>query len=71
MSPGVLKREPTGGGSRDEVDPDNGIWTVPAERMKSGREHRVPLSAGAASVLEQAQEIRENDLVFTSATGGA
>ena len=53
----------------DEVDLDNGVWTVPAERMKAGREHRVPLSAGAASVLEQAQEIRENDLVFPSATG--
>lgn len=53
----------------DEVDPDNGVWPVPADRMKAGREHRVPLSAGAAGVLEQARGIRENDLVFPSATG--
>jgi integrase len=28
----------------DEVDFDSMVWTVPAERMKSGKEHRVPLS---------------------------
>ena len=53
----------------DEVDLEGGVWTVPAERMKAGREHRVPLSARAAGVLAEALEIRENDLVFPSATG--
>ena len=53
----------------DEVDLDCGLWTVPASRMKAGREHRVPLSSRAAEVLGEAGELRENDLVFPSATG--
>jgi integrase len=34
-----------------EIDLESGIWTVPATRMKTGREHRVPLSAPAIGVL--------------------
>ncbi len=34
-----------------EVDPDAGVWTVPAARMKAGREHRVPLTDAAAALL--------------------
>jgi integrase len=34
-----------------EVDLDAGVWVVPAQRMKAGREHRVPLSAAALDVL--------------------
>jgi integrase len=35
-----------------EIDLETGVWTVPAARMKAGREHRVPLSAQARSILE-------------------
>ena len=35
-----------------EFDLDTGIWTVPAERMKADRAHRVPLSTAALQVLE-------------------
>lgn len=35
-----------------EIDLDGGVWTVPAERMKAGREHRVPLSVPAKAILE-------------------
>lgn len=35
----------------DEIDLDAKLWTVPAERMKAGKEHRVPLSTGAMAVL--------------------
>ncbi len=35
-----------------EFDLDKGVWTVPAERMKAGREHRVPLSIGCAGRRE-------------------
>ena len=31
---------------------DKAPWTVPGERMKAGREHRVPLSAAALAILE-------------------
>src|ERR1700729_3243614 len=35
-----------------EFDLDRAVWTVPAVRMKAGREHRVPLSGRAISVLK-------------------
>jgi integrase len=35
----------------DEIDLDARVWTIPAERMKAGREHRVPLSTGAMALL--------------------
>lgn len=43
----------------NEVDLEEKVWVVPAARMKAGREHRVPLSAAAATVLEHMKEIRE------------
>jgi len=48
----------------DEVDPEAKLWTIPAERMKAGREHRVPLSAAAVAVLEKVKVLRQGDLVF-------
>ncbi|RWL79412.1 MAG: site-specific integrase [Mesorhizobium sp.] len=41
-----------------EIDLDKGIWTVPAERMKAGREHRVPLSKRAMILLHELYEVR-------------
>ncbi len=35
----------------EEIDLEGAMWTVPAERMKAGREHRVPLSTPAANLL--------------------
>ena len=56
----------------DEVDFKGATWTVPAERMKAGREHRVPLSARALAVLAEAREIADGSgLIFPSATGRA
>ena len=40
-----------------EVDLAGKVWTVPADRMKSGREHRVPLSDGALDVLEEVRPL--------------
>jgi integrase len=39
------------GAEWSEIDVDAGVWTVPAGRMKSGREHRVPLSDRAIEIL--------------------
>lgn len=36
-----------------EVDLEKKVWTVPAERMKAGREHRVPLSSRALALLRE------------------
>ena len=53
-----------------EFDLKSKIWTVPAERTKSGREHRVPLSSGALKVLEQAKALGAGtDLVFPGLRG--
>jgi len=41
-----------------EIDLKAGIWTIPAERMKAGREHAVPLSKAAIAVLKEAQALR-------------
>ena len=53
----------------DEVDLDARLWTVPAQRMKAQREHRVPLCPRAADLLVEAAGFQENELVFPSATG--
>ena len=54
----------------DEIDMDAGRWTIPASRMKAGREFTVPLSTGALQVLERARkESGGSRLVFPSRTG--
>ena len=50
----------------DEIDLAARTWTIPGERMKTGREHRVPLSDAAVAVLEQARTIHKGELVFPS-----
>jgi integrase len=45
-----------------EIDFANNMWTIPAVRMKSGREHRVPLSDTALGVLEYMK--KDSDYVF-------
>ena len=53
-----------------EVDLECATWTVPPERMKAGKEHRVPLSDRALGVLAEARELSDGaGLVFPSATG--
>ena len=54
-----------------EVDFDRATWTIPADRMKNEREHRVPLSTAALDVLRRAQRERPyfNDLVFPDRSG--
>jgi len=54
----------------EEVDFENATWTVPGERMKAARRHRVPLSPRAISVLRQAQGFADGSgLAFPSPTG--
>ena len=53
-----------------EFDLDVGIWVVPAERMKSKREHRIPLSKSAKAVLES-NEGRSNRYVFPGQKRGS
>ena len=48
-----------------EIDTGAKLWTIPAVRMKAGREHRVPLSPRALEILEALP--REGDFVFIGA----
>ncbi len=60
------------GATWGEVDLDNALWTIPAERMKAGREHIVPLSSAALDVFRRAKDYREarSELVFPGQRGG-
>lgn len=49
-----------------EIDLEAGIWTIPAARMKAGKEHRVPLSPAAIAQLGPRRD--DNALVFESET---
>lgn len=46
-----------------------GVWTVPAERMKTGEKHRVPLSPAALATLEKVKGL-DDELVFPSPSRG-
>ena len=54
----------------EEIDRAGAAWTIPAERMKAGREHRVPLSPRVLEILDEAAQLFDgNGLVFPSPTG--
>lgn len=53
-----------------EVDLKAALWTVPAERMKMGREHRVPLTKEAVALLEALPRMEGCAYVFFAPKGG-
>lgn len=57
------------GAAWDEIDLGRAVWTVPAERMKAGVEHRVPLSAAALDVLRDAAANGSGPLLFPTVRG--
>ncbi|MDE1947406.1 MAG: integrase arm-type DNA-binding domain-containing protein [Burkholderiales bacterium] len=58
------------GATWPEIDRDAKVWTVPAERMKAGKEHRVPLTAEALALLDALPRMPGTDLVFPAPRGG-
>ena len=53
-----------------DMDLEARVWTVPGERMKSGAEHRVPLSTQAVAVLDEAATSKDGSgLVFPGVNG--
>jgi integrase len=58
-----------------EVDLAAAVWTVPAVRMKAGKEHTVPLSPRAVAILEEVQPLntkgRADAALFPASDGGA
>ncbi len=47
-----------------EIDMTAKVWTIPAERMKAAREHRVPLCERAVAILERLAAVKINQFVF-------
>jgi integrase len=52
------------GATWDEIDFSEGTWTVPADRMKSNKQHRRPLSPDAVEVLEGMNSMRSSSFIF-------
>jgi integrase len=44
----------------DDIDFENKVWAIPADRMKSGKEHRVPLTAPALAILKDLKHNRDH-----------
>ena len=55
------------GAQWSEFDLSARLWTLPAERMKAGREHRAPLSDRAIAILEEMRRLHGGDFVFPGA----
>jgi integrase len=55
----------------DEIDLDAKTWTVPAGRMKAGKEHRVPLCKRAVELLRDLPNEENNDFLFLGSQAGA
>ncbi|WP_199183821.1 site-specific integrase [Novosphingobium sp. HII-3] len=53
-----------------EIDMERAAWTIPASRMKAGREHVVPLSDAAMAILSATVEDERKGLVFAGAKAG-
>jgi integrase len=54
----------------EEFDLDRAVWTIPAVRMKAGREHRVPLSKCALKIINTMVALRNRDFVFNGQKPG-
>ncbi|MDR3414297.1 MAG: tyrosine-type recombinase/integrase [Formivibrio sp.] len=59
------------GATWSEVDFDAKVWTIPASRIKAGKEHRVPLSPAAIAILETMKNDDSEDHVFPGGRGCA
>jgi integrase len=58
------------GARREEFDMDTNTWTVPPERMKAKRPHRVPLSPAAAAAAQSLLDDAAGDYLFPGAGKG-
>jgi integrase len=53
-----------------EIDTDAALWTIPADRMKASKEHRVPLTPDAVALLKALPRMAGGEFVFPAARGG-
>ena len=53
-----------------EIDLDAGLWIIPADRMKAGKEHRVPLTGPALNLIKALDRFGDSPYVFPAVRGG-
>jgi len=58
------------GATWDEIDIDARVWTISADRMKSRKEHRIPLTEEAVQLLKDLDRFEGVAHVFPGARGG-
>lgn len=58
------------GATWDEIDLEARVWTIPAGRMKMGKEHEVPLTEDVVALLKALPRFEDNNLVFPASRGG-
>ena len=58
------------GATWDEIDLTAKVWTIPADRMKAGKPHRIPLSPAAVTLLGALPRMQGQPLVFPAVRGG-
>ncbi|MEP3673317.1 MAG: integrase arm-type DNA-binding domain-containing protein [Hyphomicrobiales bacterium] len=54
----------------DEFDLEQGLWVIPASRMKARKEHRIPLTQSALDILKPIHEMRHSEWVFAGQSKG-
>ena len=57
------------GATWQEIDLNNNTWTIPAARMKAGKEHRIPLSPQALILLNSLTRHANTNLLFPNTQG--
>ena len=60
----------TVGATWSEFDLEKKIWTIPAGRIKAGKEHRVPLSPRAVEIINDLRDIKRSAFVFPGRNAG-
>lgn len=58
------------GATWPEISTVDALWTIPGERMKAGKEHRVPLCARALAIVDEMKTASQKEFVFAGANGG-
>lgn len=58
------------GATWEEIDLKDDVWTIPASRMKAGKEHRVPLAPRTVALLKQLPRFADTALLFPAERGG-
>ncbi len=58
------------GAAWDEIDFEGKTWTIPAERIKGGKEHRVPLPSEVLKIAKEMHKVKDGDYVFQGGKAG-